>query len=69
MTGLELLYGDMSATRDALHSAIEFYILHGRDVSAIFPGLGLVRADRRLRTDEKAIRAQSTIPYKGNPKP
>jgi hypothetical protein len=27
-----------------------------------------VRADRRLRTDEKAIRAQSTISDKSNPK-
>jgi hypothetical protein len=28
-----------------------------------------VRADRRLRTDEKHIRAQSAILYKCNPKP
>jgi hypothetical protein len=28
-----------------------------------------VRADRRLRTDEKHIRAQSTILYENNPEP
>jgi hypothetical protein len=32
-------------------------------------GREAVRADRRLRTDEKRIRAQSTISYKRNPKP
>jgi len=32
-------------------------------------GREAVRADRRLRTDEKHIRAQSTILYKSHPKP
>jgi len=32
-------------------------------------GRGAVRADRRLRTDEKHIRTQSTILDKTNPKP
>jgi hypothetical protein len=32
-------------------------------------GRETVRADRRLGTDEKHIRAQSTILYKGKPKP
>jgi len=32
-------------------------------------GREAVRADRRLRTDAKAIRAQSTISNKNNPKP
>ena len=32
-------------------------------------GREAVRADRRLRTDEKAIRAQSAILNKNNPKP
>src|SRR5665647_3384149 len=32
-------------------------------------GRETVRADRRLRTDEKHIRAQSTILYKNHPKP
>ena len=32
-------------------------------------GREAVRADRRLRTDEKAIRAQSAILYKSNLKP
>jgi hypothetical protein len=31
-------------------------------------GRKAVRADRRLRTDEKAIRAQATILHKNNPK-
>jgi len=35
---------------------------------AILRGRKTVRADRRLRTDEKTIRAQSTILYK-NPTP
>jgi hypothetical protein len=32
-------------------------------------GRKTVRADRRLRADEKTIRAQSAILYKNNPKP
>ena len=32
-------------------------------------GRNAVRADRRLRTDDKAIRTQSAILYKDNPKP
>jgi hypothetical protein len=32
-------------------------------------GRETVRADRRLRTDEKHIRTQSAILYKDNPKP
>jgi len=32
-------------------------------------GRETVRADRRLRTDEKHIRAQSTILYKSHPEP
>jgi hypothetical protein len=31
-------------------------------------GRKAVRADRRLRTDEKTIRAQATISHKNNPK-
>jgi hypothetical protein len=34
---------------------------------SILRGRRPVRADRRLRADEKHIRAQSTILYKGNP--
>jgi len=35
---------------------------------SILRGRKTVRADRRLRTDEEAVRAQSTIFYKSNPK-
>jgi len=38
-------------------------------VAELLRGRKAVRADHRLRTDEKAIRAQSAILYKNNPKP
>jgi hypothetical protein len=37
--------------------------------SAILRERKTVRADPRLRTDEKPVRAQSTISYKNKPKP
>jgi hypothetical protein len=37
--------------------------------AALLRGRKTVRADHRLRTNEKAIRTQSVILYKNNPKP